>query len=109
MIAQANNENKREKAPKKKEYKRPGDEGYCKTREGGHYGQGTGQGRQLKKKEFEKPGDVRGPDDHGRAPHYPQEALLRYIYCAAIRVCEEEDAAGKGPGKGGSCQKEGTG
>ena len=31
----------------KKEFEKPGDEGYRTTREGGHCGQGTGQGRQL--------------------------------------------------------------
>ena len=62
-----------------------------------------------KKSEYEKPDDARGPDGHGRAPHYPREDRLRYVLGAAIKICEEEDAAGRGPGKEGGNQTEGTG
>ena len=61
------------------------------------------------KSEYEKPDDARGPDGHGRAPHNPREARLRYVLGAAMKICEEEDTAGKGTGKEGGGQTEGTG
>ena len=61
------------------------------------------------KSEYEKPDDARGPDGHGRALHYPREDRLQYVLGAAIKICEEEDAAGRGPGKEGGNQTEGTG
>ena len=53
--------------------------------------------------------DARGPDGHGQAPHHPREARPRYVLGGAIKICEEEDAASKGPHKGGGGQTKGTG
>ena len=61
------------------------------------------------KNEYEEPDDARGQEGHGRAPHYPREDWLRYVLGAAIKICEEEDAASRGPGKKGGNQTEGTG
>ena len=61
------------------------------------------------KSEYKKPDNARGPDGHGRAPYHPREARLRYVLGAAIKMCEEEDAAGKGPHREGGGQTEGTG
>ena len=62
----------------------------------------------TEKKEHREPDEARGTDGHERAPHYPREARLRHVLGAAIRICEEEDEAGKGPGKEGGGQTEGN-
>ena len=53
----------------------------------------------TKKNEHREPDGARGADGHGRAPHYPRGARLRHVLGAAIRICEEEDKAGKGKDK----------
>ena len=62
----------------------------------------------TEKKGYREQDEARGTDGHGRDPHYPREARLRHVLGAAIRICKEEDEAGKGPGKEGGGQTEGN-